>query len=224
MKKYIVLVILLLLSVLTFVSITSEEVNALEFASDFFSPEDSEITSNSSVPRNLGMTDYRHGMLLSSGKEGAVVSLNDTFVGKFSIDLMPYSSVSYGSNQYETANYSNSYQDLNTLSLKFKNKADSKEFKVVLNGGAQGNNVTVNAHIDYNNERMGLYYSTNNKLVGNTKGANANDVYTFLWGTSFSNVAVEKRSNAGTERDFSPFLISQFFQALILKRPAEYEE
>lgn len=189
MKKSIVVLLLVVIATLVITSFKSE-VKALDFASDYFTAEDVEITPNKTIPSNLGFSDYRYGILLSSSKDNASVKLNDTFVGKFSIDLMAYSSVSYASNQYETASYSNTYQDLNTFAIKFKNVKDSKEFKLVLNGGAKGNNVTVNAHVELNNEKMGLYYSKANKLVGNTKGANGADAYTFLWGTSFSNVAV----------------------------------
>lgn len=194
MKKISVVAIFLLLLTFTLSSFGTVEVNALDFAGDYFTVSNAEVKANSTVPNSTGITDYRYGMRMSASKDGANVVLNDTFVGKFSIDLMPYSLTTYGSTQYETASYSNTYQDLNTLSLNFKNKSDNKEFKVVLNGGATGNNVTVNAHVNYNNEKMGLYYPSTNKLVGNTKGANANDVYTFLWGTSFSNMAVSSEA------------------------------
>ncbi len=194
MKKSISVLLLITLLTLLFTLGNNNEVKALDFASDYFTVEDVEITPNKTIPVNLGLTDYRYGMLLSSSKSNSKVKLNDTFVGKFSIDMMSYSSVSYGSNQYETTNYSNTYQDLNSFSIKFKNIKDSKEFKLVLNGGAKGNNVTVNAHVELNNEKMGIYYSKSNMLVGNTKGANSLDVYTYLWGTSFSNVAVANES------------------------------
>ena len=164
MKRSILVVLILLVSVLVLTSLDSK-VKALDFAGEYFNANNVEITPNSTTPRGLEITDYRYGMQLSSNKEGSNVKLNDTFVGKFSIDLMPYSSQSYGSTQYETPSYSNTYQDLNTLSLTFKNISDSKEFKVVLNGGANGNNVTVNAHVDYNNEKMGLYYPTTKVFV-----------------------------------------------------------
>lgn len=193
MKKSIVFLGLTILTVLLLCK-TEVDVNALDFASDYFNAQDVEVTPNSTIPMELGMSDYRYGMKLSTNKNEASVSLNDSFVGKFSIDMMAYSSVSYGSNIYESANYSNSYQDLNEFSIKFKNKSDSKEFSLVLNGGAKGNNVTVNAHVEVEDEKMGLYYSKNNKLVGNTLGANSSNVYTYLWGTSFSNVAVSSET------------------------------
>ena len=153
MKKSIVVLLLVVIATLVITSFKSE-VKALDFASDYFTAEDVEITPNKTIPSNLGFSDYRYGILLSSSKDNASVKLNDTFAGKFSIDLMAYSSVSYASNQYETASYSNTYQDLNTFAIKFKNIKDSKEFKLVLNGGAKGNNVTVNAHVELNNEKM----------------------------------------------------------------------
>ena len=120
MKKSISLLFLITLVTMVVTLGSNNKVKALDFASDYFTTENVEITPNKTVPSNLGLTDYRYGMLLSSSKENSKVKLNDTFVGKFSIDLMAYSSTTYGSNQYETASYSNTYQDLNSFSIKFK--------------------------------------------------------------------------------------------------------
>lgn len=170
------------------------KVNAFEFSNEYFNPTNVTLTTNKSVPLNLGMKDYRNGILLSSRVSNSNVTLKDTMSGKFSIDMMPYSSFTYGSNEYETNAYSNSYQDVNTISLKFKDVESNNEFKLVLNGGAKGNNVTTNAHVEVNGEKMGIYYHQDAPALGNTKGANRNDVYTYLYGTSFSNMAVNNKA------------------------------
>lgn len=169
------------------------KVNAFEFSNEYFNPTNVTLTTNKSVPLALGMKDYRNGILLSSRLSNSNVTLKDAMSGKFSIDMMPYSSFTYGSNEYETNAYSNSYQDLNTLSLTFKDLETEQEFKLVLNGGAKGNNVTTNAHVEVNDEKMGVFYHQDAAALGNTKGANNNGVYTYLYGTSFSNMAVHNK-------------------------------
>ena len=85
MKKSIVFLGLTILTVLLLCK-TEVDVNALDFASDYFNAQDVEVTPNSTIPMELGMSDYRYGMKLSTNKNEASVSLNDSFVGKFSID------------------------------------------------------------------------------------------------------------------------------------------
>ena len=84
------------------------KVNAFEFSNEYFNPTNVTLTTNKSVPLNLGMKDYRNGILLSSRVSNSNVTLKDTMSGKFSIDMMPYSSFTYGSNEYETNAYSKS--------------------------------------------------------------------------------------------------------------------
>lgn len=166
------------------------DVKAIEFANEYFSTNNVLVKTNQTIPLKSGITDYRNGVLLNAKESNAKVSISQNVSGTFSIEMMPYSSISYGSNEYETPTYSNSYQDINTFSLTFKNVDTNESFKVVLNGGANGNNVTTNAHVELNNEKMGIYYHKDSDMLGNTKGANNNDVYTYLYGTSFSNMAV----------------------------------
>lgn len=166
-------------------------VNAYEFSSEYFLTNNVTLSSNKSIPVETGIKDYRNGILLQSSKSGSTVTLKDSLSGTFTIDMMPYSSATFNSTDYETSSYSNSYQDIKTMSLNFKDlENESNSFKLVLNGGANGNNVTVNAHVETNNEKMGVHYYEDSGALSNTKAANANGVYTYLYGTSFSNMAV----------------------------------
>ena len=75
MKKSISVLLLITLLTLLFTLGNNNEVKALDFASDYFTVEDVEITPNKTIPVNLGLTDYRYGMLLSSSKSNIFVSM-----------------------------------------------------------------------------------------------------------------------------------------------------
>lgn len=184
---------LLISSGITIASLAKKDnfVNAFEFSSEYFITNNVSVSSNKSVPSSTGIKDYRNGILFQSSKSGSTVTLKDNLSGTFTIDMMPYSAATYNSSDYETSSYANSYQDIKTMSLNFKDlENEENSFKLVLNGGANGNNVTVNAHVETNNEKMGVHYFEDSAALGNTKAANANDIYTYLYGTSFSNMAV----------------------------------
>ena len=71
MKKSISLLFLITLVTMVVTLGSNNKVKALDFASDYFTTENVEITPNKTVPSNLGLTDYRYGMLLSSSKENS---------------------------------------------------------------------------------------------------------------------------------------------------------
>lgn len=188
------IIVILSTMVLAFLGLIFQEnhisVNAINFTDDFFRTENVVLTTNQTLPKETGILDYRSGILATASKNKSRLNLNDTLSGKFTIDMMAYSSLTYGSSEYETRNYSNPYQDLNSLSLEFTDVTNKNSFKVVLNGGAPGNSVTTNAHVEVENQKMGINYFRDSEATGNTTGANARGVYTFLWGTGFSNMAV----------------------------------
>lgn len=166
------------------------KINALNFADEYFQEENVFLTANQIVPNETGIKDYRRGILVTATKSGGKLDLVDEISGHFEIDLMPYSRLTYSGSEYETASYVNPYQDLNTLSLVFTDAETGKTFKVVITGGAPGNSVTANAHVEAEGKKMGIYYHRDSEALGITAGANSRDVFTFLWGTSFSNMAV----------------------------------
>ncbi len=147
--------------------------------------------TNIRVPESTGITDARRGLKITAQQSGAKASLDGGACGVFDFEFMPYSSSAYGGSDYESTTYDNSYQDIREMSLVFTDKADeSNSFKVRLTGGADGNNVTVNASVEADGARAGIYYYKDNMAYGGTSGANGNGVYTFLYGSGFSNTAV----------------------------------
>lgn len=166
-------------------------VNASRYSFDLFLYEQAYGEANTAVPADTDIAEMRRGLHINASASGAVASYRDEVSGTFDIEFMPYSSVSYGGSVYETDLYSNTYQDINSMSLVFTDSEDTgKSFRVKLTGGANGNNVTVNASVIYEDEQAGIYYYNDNPAGGSTTGYNENGVYTFLYGCSFSNVAV----------------------------------
>ncbi len=152
-------------------------------------------TTNAAVPESTGITVKDRGLDITASESGASVTLKNVMGGLFDISFLPYSSTGFGGSTIEGGSFDNSYQDIAEMSLVFTDASDSsKSFKVRLTGGADGNNVTVNASVDTGNYRAGVYYYRDNEACGSTSGYNSSSVYTYLYGTSFSNLAV----NAGS--------------------------
>lgn len=165
--------------------------NAETFSYDFFEYSGCYAETNVAVPTATGIANPRRGLAISAGASGAEARLKTDVSGEFDLEFLPYSATAYGGSDYESTTYDNSYQDIRTMSLVFTDAADpANTFTVRLNGGADGNNVTVNASVVANDTAAGVYYYKDNAAYGSTAGNNANGVYTFLYGSSFSNVAV----------------------------------
>ena len=161
------------------------------YSFDLFEYKSAYGEANAAVPETTGISEARRGLRVCASESGASADYQSEVSGVFDIEFMPYSSVSYGGSVYETDLYSNAYQDINSMSLVFTDSKDeNKSFSVKLNGGANGNNVTVNASIIYGETQAGIYYYNDSAASGSTTGYNGNAVYTFLYGCSFSNVAV----------------------------------
>lgn len=148
------------------------------------------VTPNCSVPSELGLSEYRRGLKLSSSNSGGSFAFNDAFVGKFDLDFFPYSSSTYGSTTYESATHNNPYEDLRSLSLTFVDVDSQASFSIHVVGGGPSNNVTAMASVVTSTGEYGLSYYHDSSLLERTSLANANGEYTFLNGTSFSNMAV----------------------------------
>lgn len=152
-------------------------------------------TTNAAVPESTGIIVKDRGLGITASESGASVSLKNVMGGLFDISFLPYSSTGFGGSTIEGGSFDNSYQDIEEMSLVFTDAADaSKSFEVRLTGGADGNNVTVNASVDTGSYRAGVYYYRDNEACGSTSGYNSSSVYTYLYGTSFSNIAVSAGS------------------------------
>lgn len=176
--------------------VSAEETNALFLrpAAQIGTPTSLSVTPNCFVPSELGLSEYRRGLKLSSTKSGSSFVFKDSFVGKFDIDLFPYSSTNYGSTTYESATHNNPYEDLRSLSLTFLDVGSQASFSIHLVGGGPSNNVTAMASVVTSSGEYGISYYHDSSLLGRTSLANANGEYTFLNGTSFSNMAVHEGS------------------------------
>lgn len=196
-SRAIVLAIACFCCLITACSALSVDADVLQY--ELFDFSDSYASTNVSVPAGTGITVADRGLGITAGKSGANVSIKNTLGGVFDISFMPYSTLPYAGNVLEGSSFDNSYQDIEEMSLVFTDAKDSsKSFKVRLTGGAADNNVTVNASVDTGAYRAGVYYYRDNKASGSTSGYNAEGVYTYLYGTSFSNMAVSDGSYASS--------------------------
>ncbi len=169
----------------------SDSAAAAPFTYELFDFVGCYADTNIRVPESTGIAEARRGLRICAAESGASARLKTDVGGVFDFEFLPYSTTAYGGGDYESATYSNSYQDVRAMSLVFTDAADSaNNFTVKLTGGADGNNVTVNASVAANGERAGIYYYKDSAARGNTTGSNGNGVYTFLYGASFSNTAV----------------------------------
>lgn len=160
------------------------------FAYELFEYSDCYADTNCRVPVDTGIDYARRGLKITAQKSGAYAALKTDVAGVFDFEFLPYSATPYGGSDFETAVYDNPYQDIRTMSFVFTDAADEeKSFTLRLEGGAAGNNVTVNASVLYGGTRAGVYYYRDNEAYGSTSGSNSTGVYTFLYGTSFGNVA-----------------------------------
>lgn len=165
---------------------------------DLMTAEKGYFTANAFVPSSAGIPEYRSGLLFTATESGSEAVFTDNMAGAFDLDFMVYSSIAFGGGAFESQTYSNSYQDIAEMSLIFTDKADAlNSFRLRLTGGAAGSNVTVNACAETKGTRAGINYYRDSDAAGNTAGQNENGVYTFLWGTSFSNCAVSSGTYAG---------------------------
>lgn len=172
------------------VNASSGGAGAEPFTYEVFDYADCYADTNCRVPESTGIDYARRGLKITAQKSGAVAALKTDVAGVFDFEFLPYSATAYGGSDYESSAYENPYQDIRTLSLVFTDKADAtKTFTLRLDGGAAGNNVTVNASVVYGETRAGVYYYRDNTAYGSTSGNNSADVYTYLYGTSFSNAA-----------------------------------
>lgn len=174
---------------------TSIIADATVFQYSLFDADGMYVETNVAVPDSTGIALVDRGLGISSKTDGASLTLKNTVSGEFDISFLPYSQATFGGSVIEGGSFENSYQDLDEMSLVFTDASDaSKSFAVKLTGGADGNNVTVNASVVANGYRAGVYYYRDNKACGSTGGYNAVGVYTYLYGTSFSNMAVSAGS------------------------------
>lgn len=174
---------------------TSIVADATVFQYSLFDADGMYVDTNVAVPESTGIAVADRGLGISSKTDGASISLKDTVCGEFDISFLPYSQATFGGSVIEGGSFENSYQDLDEMSLVFTDASDSsKSFAVRLTGGADGNNVTVNASVATKGYRAGVYYYRDNKACGSTGGYNTAGVYTYLYGTSFSNMAVSAGS------------------------------
>lgn len=179
------------------VVLANVNVGAAVFVYDLFDLDNCYSQTNAAVPTETGIAVADRGLQITAKADGASVSYKNTASGVFDISFLPYSSATYGGSGYEGDSYDNKYQDLDEMSLVFTETSGSKRsFAVKLTGGADGNNVTVNASVQTDDYRGGVYYYHDNNACGSTSGYNANGVYTYLYGCSFSNVAVSSGTYA----------------------------
>lgn len=189
MKKKIILALVCICCLSA--AVANVNVGAAVFVYNLFDLNNCYSQTNAAVPTDTGITVAYRGLQITAKGDGASVSYKNTASGLFDISFLPYSSATYGGSSYEGDSYDNKYQDLDEMSLVFTETNGSKRsFAVRLTGGADGNNVTVNASVETNDYRGGMYYYRDNNACGSTSGYNANGVYTYLYGCSFSNVAV----------------------------------
>lgn len=196
-KKSIILVLAIVccLSIVASITIEANADNKTVFQYNLFDFDDAYAETNVVVPSGTGITIGARGLGVTAQKSGASVSLKSAVAGVFDISFLPYSATPYGGSTIEGGVFENNYQDVEQISLVFTDKNDStKTFAVSLTGGADGNNVTVNASVDTGSYRAGVYYYRDNDACGNTSGYNSQNVYTYLYGTSFSDMAVSSGS------------------------------
>ncbi len=162
---------------------------AINYAYELLQCENAYLETNAVVPASTGIADGRRGILVSGGN-GGKVTFYSALSGETDLEFMPYSSASFGGATFEQDSYDNSYADINEMSLTFTDTDNGNAFSVKLTAGAKGNNVTVSASVVYNDKQVGICYFQDSGEIGNTTGGNANGVYTWLFGSSFSNMAV----------------------------------
>ena len=137
----------------------SDSAAAAPFTYELFDFVGCYADTNIRVPESTGIAEARRGLRICAAESGASARLKTDVGGVFDFEFLPYSTTAYGGGDYESATYSNSYQDVRAMSLVFTDTADSaNNFTVKLTGGADGNNVTVNASVAANGERAGIYY------------------------------------------------------------------
>ena len=169
---------------------------ALRLVSSLVSePSSVSVTPNCSIPEELGIPEYRRGLKISAMEDGASVVLAQEMSGPFTLDFMPYSATPYALSSYEGTARVNAYEDIRTMSIEFKDLSSGKAVSIRLDGGGYGNNVTAMASVIGGSDgRVGIYYGKDSEALGNTTLKNAQGAYTYLYGTSFSDVAVHNGS------------------------------
>lgn len=195
MRKKGIILMLAIVCCLSVVASITIQADATVFQYSLFDFDNAYAETNVAVPSSTGITLGERGLGVTAQQSGASISLKNTVAGVFDISFLPYSVASYGGSTIEGGAFENNYQDVSQISLVFTDKNDTtKSFAVRLTGGADGNNVTVNASVDTGSYRAGIYYYHDNDACGNTSGYNSQNVYTYLYGTSFSNMAVSAGS------------------------------
>lgn len=172
------------------------DVNAYTLTTDLLQTE-MEVSANETLPQSAGSSDYRTGLQLTARKDGEKAKFKQTMSGEFSLEYTAWSRTSYEGTAYEET--TNQYQDLNELSIIVQDANDANNrFRIRLTGGGYSNGVTVQASVEANDVRSGIYYYRDTEELGNTTGANALGGYTCLWGTGYSNTAVARGAYASS--------------------------
>ena len=142
------------------------------------------------VPEDKNISDGRKGVLISSDREGDSIKFRTKISGVFEMDFRVFSQSNFNKKNLELSTeqdaFYNANNDLQELAFTFKN-SDGNQFDLILSGGTWENIATVYARVEARGRSAGVYYYKDKQMTENTFGANANGLFTSLWGTSFCN-------------------------------------
>lgn len=172
-----------------------EGVDAAEYyVASYFSASSLCLTPNERIPDELAIPYRQSGLKISADVSGEKANLASDYAGKFDACFLPYSSTTYSSTTYEGGSFSNAAEDLRSLSFTFSSGEES--FSLVFTGGGYGNHVTAMAKVMMKDGAHGISYYQDFPAAGRTSYQNSLGAYTYLWGTSFSNMAIRHGSYA----------------------------